>query len=70
MKLIINFILELIYFLLYKFFYVYYFDYIIMFVLLDWNLKFWVFYYNIDKIYRIYNNFLWNLDKRVYLNLL
>lgn len=56
--------------LLYEFSCVYHLDHIIMFALSDWNPKLWVPYYNTDKIHRIYNNFPWNLDKRVHLNLL
>lgn len=70
MKLIINSNTELIHLLLYEFSCVYHPDHIIMFALSDWNPKLWVPYYNTDKIHRIYNNFPWNLDKRVHLNLL
>lgn len=66
----INSIMELIHLLLYEFTCVYHPDHIIMFALSDWNPKLWVPYYNTDKIHRIYNNFPWNLDKRVHLNLL
>lgn len=75
MKLIINSITELIHLLLYEFSYFYHHDHIILFALSDWNPKLfsidiWVPYYNTDKIHRIYNNFQWNLDKWVHLNLL
>lgn len=36
----------------------------------NFSIDIWVPYYNTDKIHRIYNNFPWNLDKRVHLNLL
>lgn len=72
MKLIINSITELIHLLLYEFSCVYHPDLCLPYQIeiQNFSIDIWVPYYNTDKIHRIYNNFPWNLDKRVHLNLL